>query len=625
MILSKKHAAAAMLLACLLTVSCVGCTQGTPAVTTDAADTETSAPAEELLDLKEYKVIRPEKADKDVVDSAVTVKNALSTENFIMPIETDWIRDVSQLPPKACEILVGHTNRPESEEVYKTVRDDETVIRVFPESGRIVVAGGGSAALQRAAEAFCGLVSDTLTLPQSTSVVKTGKEHTVTSLSVDGKPITDFCLVTEAKADRDVKAAAFVFAERIKEYTGFSLKTVTGAAPAGMSPITFEKNDAAEIITDVSSSGISLKAPGGYVVSAAASLADSFVPEGSAGAVTAPASSGKRPAFTPTERPDYIADRFGTVPVALVDQKNACAAIYDFAPVLSGGQPALKSTFAPSASAGFTFGKNYGQRIDEFRVRFSEKRAGLVAGFTSSSGYVALADLETGKCIWEQDLSGMGPHSADYIPNGNVALALSGNSDDSKACVRVYFTSSGKKNESHYVSVNFSGAHAVVWDDVRGVLWAFGYSFVKAYYLGSDPSSPVLTEIPCYTSNITMGGHDLSAVPGNDDLLFLGGNGCAVFNKTTGSVQKSSSGLLQNGGTKCICALPDGQGGIMMFETVAANVYASHDTDTLFVWKIPAGAQGSPLNAADVSGKIPVTFSSRAFYKARVIDPFYNR
>jgi len=616
----KLAAALSVLLAAMTVVSCG--TQGTDPVETPAESTSAGISAE-MLDLHGYKVIRPEKADGYVVSGAVEVKKALNACGLDdVTIDSDWVKDVSTLPVEACEILVGHTNRPESEEIYKTLREDDRVIKVFPDSGRIVIAGGNSNALDAAVKEFIALAENG-SIPADTVISASGKVYDVKSLTINNIPLSSWCVSTGRNADRDVKAAAYLFVLKIKERTGFELTTVTGNIPDGMTAVSFEKNTGSDIVVESPSGGITLSAPGGYIVSAAVSLAEQICPAGSTGDRSATVLPSKKAAVVTDGRSNIATELYGALPVALVDQKNACAAIYDFSEVLTGGQPKVMATFAPTSANGFSL-SGYGNRIDEFRVRYSEKTGGLVAGFTSSSGYVALCELPSGKCLWQTSLSGYGPHSIDYIPDGNVAVAMSGNGDESKACIRVYATSSGKKNETKYASVSFTGAHAVIWDDVRGILWAYGYNYVKAYYTGSDPASPELVEIGCYTASVSRGGHDLSSVALNDDLLLLGGNGCVFFNKTTGSVIEMPAGVLSNGSTKCICSLPDGSGGIVLFETVATNVYASHDTDTVNVRVIPASGAGSPQTAVGATQSVAVTFSSRAFYKARVVDPYYN-
>ena len=98
---------------CMLLGAC------TPADTGDGETTSDEPPA--MLSLAaggamEYMIIRPEKNHGDVLKEAVNgLRAAFREHTGAEPeIREDWVKDVSELPAQAKEILIGGTNRAES-------------------------------------------------------------------------------------------------------------------------------------------------------------------------------------------------------------------------------------------------------------------------------------------------------------------------------------------------------------------------------------------------------------------------------------------------------------------------------------------------------------------------------
>jgi hypothetical protein len=297
---------------------------------------------------------------------------------------------------------------------------------------------------------------------------------------------------------------------------------------------------------------------------------------------------------------------FGTKPIALADQKNASIAVYD----LSGGkEPIYKYEFKPKTANGFSL-NGYGNRVDEARLRYSEKWGTYIIMFTSSSGYVGVASYPEEKCLWEAELNGTSPHSIEYLPCGLVAVASSGGSDTSKGFIRVY--SAESKNDGRYAEAKLTSAHAVLWDETREILWAMGSSEIVAYEITADPMSLAMKKIASYGCKDMKGGHDLSAICGNDDQVWVGGSIIRVFDKTSGKMISNYAGSNQidAGKVKCICSFPDGTAA----RTVATGVYADHNTDR--------------FNLYEFSGSVAISvgyiFEGRAFYKARSFYAEYN-
>ena len=341
---------------------------------------------------------------------------------------------------------------------------------------------------------------------------------------------------------------------------------------------------------------------GGLVVKAARTLLDELFPKGKA---EVSLTLGE-PKVLKFEHATYPAlTDFGTKPIALADQLNASIAVYD----LASGEPVLKYEFKPQASKGFSL-KGYGNRVDEARLRYSEKWGTYIMLFTSSSGYCGVASYPAEECLWQAELGGTSPHSIEYLPNGMVAIASSGGSVAENGFVRVY--SAEKKNDSKYAEKKLNGSHAVLWDETREILWAMGYTEIVAYEVGTDPSAPSLRKIASYGCNDMKGGHDFSAICGNDDQVWVGGSFVRIFDKAKGTIISNYPGSAQisAGSVKCICSFPDGDAAL----TVATGVYASHNTDRFKLFKFDGN------NVTETS----YVFDGRAFYKARAWFANYN-
>ena len=139
-----------------------------------------------------------------------------------------------------------------------------------------------------------------------------------------------------------------------------------------------------------------------------------------------------------------------------------------------------------------------------------------------------------------------------------------------------------------------------------------GSSQILAYEIGTDSAVPSMKKIEAYGCKDMKGGHDLSAICGNDDQVWVGGSIIRVFDKTTGKLLNNYAGSAQinAGSVKCICSFPDGTAA----RTVATNVYASHDTDRFKLFEI----SGTTATSKDF------VFDGRAFYKARSFYAEYN-
>lgn len=568
----------------------------------------TSEPITELpseISLSGYKVIRSAKASKTVIDGAVNLKKKLDELTDNVSIGDDWHKSDEEIPEKALEILVGSTNRPESLEIEEELLSGDFAIKYFPESGRIVICGGSDAATIKAVDHFLEFCLKGNMIDYTLSFFSAG-QYAVTKCLLEGESIENYSIVIPDSANADEEYAAELISNCVREKTGIILNTVKHSKYEGTKAITISASDA--LIKGVYTLGadggnIIISGSGGLVVKAARDLLNKLFPKGESEVSLTLGRSVQPIEF---KRASYPAlTDFGTKPIALADQLNASIAVYD----ISSGDATLKYEFKPQQRNGFSL-NGYGNRVDEARLRYSEKWGTYIIMFTSSSGYVGVASYPEEKCLFEAELKGTSPHSIEYLPAGLVAVASSGGSDTSKGFIRVYSTDS--KNGNRFAEAKLTSAHAVLWDETREILWAMGSSQILAYEIGGDPSNPTLTKIEYYGCKDMKGGHDLSAICGNDDQLWVGGSIIRIFDKTTGKLINNYAGASQvdAGSVKCICSFPDGTAA----RTVATNVYASHDTDRFKLFEF----SGNTATSKDF------VFEGRAFYKARSFYAEYN-
>ncbi|MGW7088693.1 DUF6528 family protein [Streptomyces sp. NPDC054871] len=165
----------------------------------------------------------------------------------------------------------------------------------------------------------------------------------------------------------------------------------------------------------------------------------------------------------------------------------------------------------------------------ESKVRRHKGRTYVLT--TASFGFVAVVDYPSGKRYWGTAIGPgddlFNPHSAEILPDGNVAVACS-----TGALVRLYAASQGP-HASRYAEVELKGAHGLHWDGAREVLWAIGDDELVTYAVGGTRARPTLTRrfsigLPVGTPGRTPGGHDLFPVAGRPGRLWVTTN-TAVF------------------------------------------------------------------------------------------------
>ncbi|WP_306323557.1 MULTISPECIES: DUF6528 family protein [unclassified Streptomyces] len=136
---------------------------------------------------------------------------------------------------------------------------------------------------------------------------------------------------------------------------------------------------------------------------------------------------------------------------------------------------------------------------------------------TASFGFVGVVEWPSGRRYWAGALGPgddlVNPHTAEIMPDGNVAVACS-----TGALVRLYVASLGP-HSTRYVDAGLKGAHGLHWDGERGVLWAMGDDELVVYEVAGSRVRPALVPrfsvpLPVATPGKSAGGHDLFPVAG---------------------------------------------------------------------------------------------------------------
>lgn len=142
---------------------------------------------------------------------------------------------------------------------------------------------------------------------------------------------------------------------------------------------------------------------------------------------------------------------------------------------------------------------------------------------TSSSSSCLLIDIPTKEVLFYAKVTNA--HSADLLPNGRIAIALSVNNSGTGNALELYDVKQPEK--CIYRDSLYSG-HGVVWNPKRESLYVLGFKELREYKLKDWQSqSPSLDRVAEWELPINSG-HDLSPV-GDDRMLISGREGVVWF------------------------------------------------------------------------------------------------
>ena len=174
--------------------------------------------------------------------------------------------------------------------------------------------------------------------------------------------------------------------------------------------------------------------------------------------------------------------------------------------------------------------------MDSARLRYSPYYESDVIVFCGSGGWVGVVDYATKELLFE-DNPGKGPHSAELLPNGDLVLACSGNSNSEEGCVLYYPLSSGlTRSTSTYPLIS---AHGVCYDPEQDVIWALGgYEIVALSVSGKGTEKAKISPVNGMGVKLpSNGGHELSPAYGHPGKYWVsGGKEVWVFDSVEGTI-----------------------------------------------------------------------------------------
>ena len=101
----------------------------------------------------EYVIIRPEKVSKELLDIMLDLHRFVQEKTgYDFDVESDWVRNKDEIDPNAKEILVGNTNRPETQEVIDSLEPNSWA--VVDKGNKIVICANNDSLLYVAIDWF---------------------------------------------------------------------------------------------------------------------------------------------------------------------------------------------------------------------------------------------------------------------------------------------------------------------------------------------------------------------------------------------------------------------------------------------------------------------------------------
>ncbi len=241
--------------------------------------------------------------------------------------------------------------------------------------------------------------------------------------------------------------------------------------------------------------------------------------------------------------------------VAVTDQAAHRIVVYDPNDADWTAESAVQWSWTPNTLADFERLRSAWGLPSDAKLRRIDAWKGLWVVVTDSRGMAAIVPYPAGDSMkWGLNVGG-NPHSAELLPNGNIAVAAS-----TGGWVRVYASSQGSSS-SNYAEYKFPGAHGVQWDPKLNLLWTVGDDYLVALKVGGTDALPVLEEVRKIDLP-TKHGHDLQPVIGDNDRLWIStGSKVYQFVKSTNEFNSVYPGSesISRPGVKSIGNLPEGQ------------------------------------------------------------------
>jgi hypothetical protein len=232
---------------------------------------------------------------------------------------------------------------------------------------------------------------------------------------------------------------------------------------------------------------------------------------------------------------------------------------------------------------------------------------------TTDRGLAAIVSYPSGNRQWAKVIPG-NPHSAELLPDGNVAVAASDG-----GWVRVYASSQGP-NASAYAQYKLIEAHATLWDTANRRLWVTGQDpdtmdhILTALLVGGTPAAPTLREDTDRRAILpSPEGHDVYGYAHDANLLWVTSNEQVwLFDKQSVEFSPPAADEADLTFVKSIGNQPSGQ----IVETRPDSEKTPPGACTANVWCTDTVDFYGPDTSRTRSGA--------AIYKARVWSPYYS-
>jgi len=168
---------------------------------------------------------------------------------------------------------------------------------------------------------------------------------------------------------------------------------------------------------------------------------------------------------------------------------------------------------------------------------------------TASSGGIALVEVKSKKVLFYAVAANA--HSAEILPGGRVAVAVSNAADGNRLIL--YDLSSSEKE---LFSDSLPWGHGVIWDEERKVLWALAGDDIRGYRLKDwNSPQPALERIVMVRLPEEMG-HDLYPLPRTNKLFVTTTNFVWLFDRDKKTFQKYEA-IDNTLNIKSVCVNPE--------------------------------------------------------------------
>lgn len=203
--------------------------------TTEHCD-DTAAPTViiSVSDLEKYRFVRPEEISTELSQAFVLVHNKFdeATGGYSEQADDYYREDIPELAMKPYEILVGDTNRPESQAFISTLRTNDYGYAVA--GTKIVIAGGNDSGTAAAVDAFVeNIIKRYAAEPEREVFISTEDDLVVRaeyqndSLELCGSDIRNWTIVYPQKSKLGERSAAARLIESIGDIGGFTVNAVS--------------------------------------------------------------------------------------------------------------------------------------------------------------------------------------------------------------------------------------------------------------------------------------------------------------------------------------------------------------------------------------------------------------